>query len=149
MASASTNPVLIWLDKYPDPKATATRTAPADVLKLIKQSPQSTVILDLRNDRSPSILQESISIPATTIDGYEHIKDTVLDVIINQKPEVKDIAIHCNSSRKRAVKVAGWIQDHINENDIKDYKVTILDGGITGWVELDKPYQEVLIPFKD
>ncbi|KAK6204755.1 uncharacterized protein RJT21DRAFT_10938 [Scheffersomyces amazonensis] len=149
MASNAPNPVVEWLNKYPEPVSVASRTAPQDVLKLIKESPESTVILDLRNERAPSILQQSLNIPATGVDGYEHISDAVLNKITEHKPTVKHIVVHCNRSRQRASKIAGWIQDHINENNVKNYEVTILDGGITGWVDLDEPYQEVLIPFTD
>ncbi|ABN67899.1 predicted protein, partial [Scheffersomyces stipitis CBS 6054] len=138
-----------WLEEYPAEKAEASYSTPEEVLDLINKSPETTTVVDLRNDREPSVLKTSVHIPATGIAGYDDLKARVIDVVTEQKPEVKNIVIHCNSSRKRAVRVAGWIQDYINENDVKDYKVTILKGGIAGWFNLDEPYQKVLIPVKD
>ncbi|KAK6456460.1 uncharacterized protein RJT20DRAFT_128366 [Scheffersomyces xylosifermentans] len=134
-----------WLEQYPDARSKASYTSPSEVLDLLEKSPETTTVLDLRNDRTPSYLQHSIHIPATGIAGYDALGSTVIDQIKKENPDLKNIVVHCNSSKKRAAKVAGWIQDYIEENDVKDYNVTILEGGIAGWVQLDEPYQKLLI----
>lgn len=129
-----------WLDRYPEPKSTASRLSADELLQLLKKNDSSTTILDLRNDRAPGFIKQSVHIPATSISGYSDIERVVLDKLLESNKNLKLIVVHCNSSKKRASKVAGWIQDHINEKKVSDYAVTILDKGIVGWLELDEPF---------
>lgn len=136
-------PVKEWLDLYPDPRSVAARLSANDTYNLLTDG-KSATILDLRNDREPGIIRNSINIPANSISGYPEVKEKVIDRMYELNPLLEYIIVHCNSSKRRATKVAGWIQDYIEENKITNLKVAILDGGITGWLELEEPYSTLV-----
>ena len=128
-----------WLELYPEPQSTASRLSADEVLQLLSAGKSST-ILDLRNDRAPGFIRESVNVPATSISGYSNIKDQVIDKIYAANPNLNYIIVHCNSSKNRATKVAGWIQDYINDQNSENLKVAVLNEGITGWLERPEPY---------
>lgn len=101
---------------------------------------KSATILDLRNDRAPGFIRDSVNVPATSISGYSNIKGQVIDKIYAANPNINYIIVHCNSSKNRATKVAGWIQDYINDQNSENLKVAVLNEGITGWLERPEPY---------
>lgn len=135
-----------WLQIYEDPKSQATYTPAEEVIKFYNE-PESFIVLDLRNDREPGYLKNSKHLPATELTGYGNIKSEIIDKLItSETSKVKTIVVHCNSSKMRASKVAGWIQDYINETKA-DFSVTILQGGIVRWKELNiSPFTDVFIP---
>lgn len=143
MASLTVNE---WLETYPNPKATASYTPAEEVLKLLETTPESIAIVDLRNDRDGGYLKESVHIPATTLTDPKKIKEEAIDIVKAARPSADTIIIHCNSSRQRASKTAGTIQDFLDDNNVSDLKVTILQGGIAGWLPLDEPYKSFVVP---
>ncbi|CUM47605.1 uncharacterized protein AC631_05176 [Debaryomyces fabryi] len=128
-----------WLELYPEPLATASRLSAAEVLKLLSAG-KSATILDLRNDRTPGFIRNSVHVPATSIFGNTNIKGQVVDKMYEFNPSLNYIIVHCNSSKNRATKVAGWIQDYINDQKPENLKVAVLNEGITGWLEKPEPY---------
>lgn len=141
--SDSLVPVKEWLSLYADPKANAVRLSASDTYNLLTNGDSAT-ILDLRNDREPGIIRNSVNVPANSISGYKEVKKAVIDRMYQSNPHLEYIIVHCNSSKNRATKVAGWIQDYIEENKITNLKVAILDGGITGWLELEEPFSDLV-----
>jgi arsenical-resistance protein 2 len=57
------------------------------------------------------------------------------------------IVVHCWSSRKRAVKTAGWFYDSLVAHNEKDIEVYVLEGGIKGWVDGGKQYTDLMVEF--
>ena len=49
-----------WLEEYPAEKAEASYSTPEEVLDLINKSPETTTVVDLRNDREPSVLKRCV-----------------------------------------------------------------------------------------
>ncbi|KAG7195377.1 uncharacterized protein KQ657_003906 [Scheffersomyces spartinae] len=138
--------VVEWLKVYPEPKTTASYTEADEVLTLLKTTPETIAIIDLRNDRDPGYLKESVHIPAITLTDPKKIREEAIDLVKEAKPTAETIIVHCNSSKQRAVKVAGTIQDYLDQNNVPDLKVTVLKGGIAGWLPLDEPYKSFVIP---
>lgn len=132
-----------WLEKYPEPASVATRTSREEVLKLIEENPKQVAILDLRGERAPGYIRDSVHIPAPTIEGYEQLKSAVLDPIAKQRPEAKLIVVHCNSSGRRASKVGGWLDDYNKEHG--GVQATILHEGIVGWLGAGEPFESHLV----
>jgi len=124
-----------WLKKWEiaEPETVSVRTPKEEVLSALENSPDTITVVDLRNDRERGYITKAVHIPATTIHGPEEIKSKVIDPILEVKPETKTIAIHCNSSGKRASYVAGWLDDYLKKNP-SDLKVEILHEGIVGWL---------------
>lgn len=135
-----------WLELYPEPLATASRQSAYEVLKLLSCGKAATV-LDLRNDRVPGFIRDSVNVPATSISGYSNIKDQVIDKIYGTNPGTNYIIVHCNSSKNRATKVAGWIQDYINDHKPENLEVSVLNEGITGWLEKPEPYSSFVVRY--
>ncbi|GMM36960.1 hypothetical protein DASC09_042850 [Saccharomycopsis crataegensis] len=136
-----------WLGIHPNPTSVAARISHEQTLKLLQERPDEIAILDLRNDRSPGFLKESINIPATSLNGIDEVKKELIDPMKEFKSNLQLTIVHCNSSKNRATKVAGWIQDYINENNIIDFKVSVLDHGINGWFKLSDPvYKSYIVP---
>lgn len=135
-----------WLELYSEPLATASRQSADEVLKLFSAGKAAT-ILDLRNDRAPGFIRDSVNVPATSISGYSNIKDQVIDKIYGTNPGTNYIIVHCNSSKNRATKVAGWIQDYINDQKPENLEVSVLNEGITGWLEKPEPYSSFVIRY--
>lgn len=134
--------VQAWIDAQPDSKAVPSRTERSVVYELL-QSPEN-IILDIRSDRSPAYIGQSFHVPAVDVDGPGKVKEAVLDPLLAKFPDTKQIIVHCNSSRQRASKIAGWLQDYFNENP-SDLKVTILHEGIAGWLTAGEPYESLLV----
>lgn len=134
-----------WLQSYPNPHATASYTPAEEVLSLLESTPETIAIIDLRNDREGSYLKESVHIPATSLTDPKKIKEEAIDRVKAVKSTADTLIVHCNSSRQRAAKVAGTIQDYLDENNISDLKVTVLQGGIAGWLPLGEPYKSFVI----
>lgn len=132
-----------WLNAHDEPKAHATHSSPEEVLALLRDHPSTTLVLDLRNDRDNRYLSNSVHIPATSLSGYKNIKTELIEPLLAEKVALETIVVHCNSSKSRGPKVAGWIEDYIEETD-SALKVTVLDGGIDRWSELGVPYTEYL-----
>lgn len=132
-----------WLNTYPDPVSVSSRTSREDAIQLLQNSDEA-VILDIRGDRSPAYISRSVHVPATDVDGYEQVKPKILDVVFASYPKTKLIIVHCNSSAKRASKIGGWLDDYLKENG-GDFKVTILDEGIKGWLAAGAPYDSLLV----
>lgn len=124
-----------WLEKWKFAQAEKEppRAPKEQVLEQLETSPDSLTVVDLRNDRERGYITKAIHIPATTIDGPADVKAKIVDPVLEQKPETKTIAIHCNSSAQRASYVAGWVDEYFNKNH-SDLKVEILHEGIVGWL---------------
>lgn len=124
-----------WLKKWEvaEPETVSVRVPKEDVLKHLETSPDSYTVVDLRNDRERGYITKALHIPATVVDGPEDIRVKVIDKILAEKPNTKTIAIHCNSSGKRASYVAGWLDDYLKKNP-QDLKVEIVHEGIVGWL---------------
>jgi arsenical-resistance protein 2 len=137
-----------WLKEHDEPKAHATHSTPEEVLGLLRDHAKTTLVLDLRNDREKKFLKNSVHIPATTLTGYRNLKQEIVEPLLSENIALETIVVHCNSSKTRAPKVAGWLEDYIEEND-SGLKVTVLDGGITQWLELGDPYTKYLEEHED
>lgn len=124
-----------WLKKWEGSKSetVSVRTPREEIFAHLQTSPEDITVVDLRNDREKGYITKAVHIPATTIDGPTDVKAKVIDAVLAAKPETKLIAIHCNSSAKRAGYVAGWLDDYLKENEL-DLKVEILHEGIAGWL---------------
>lgn len=64
-----------WLKFYPEPLATASRLSVDEVLQLLSAAKAAT-ILDLRNDRAPGFIRDSVNVPATSIIGFFKHKES-------------------------------------------------------------------------
>lgn len=131
-----------WLKKWEFAEsATVSERAPKEaVLELLEKDPNSITVVDLRNDRERGYITKAVHIPATTIQGPEDIKSKVVDPILKEKPDTKVIAIHCNSSGRRASFVGGWLDDYVKKNP-SGLKVEILHEGIVGWLAGGPEYE--------
>lgn len=132
-----------WLKEHDEPKAHATHSSPEEVLGLLRDHGKTTLVLDLRNDRSKTYIKNSVHIPATSLTGYKNLKQEVVNPLLSENVALETIVVHCNSSKSRASKVGGWLEDYIEEND-SGLKVTVLDGGMTEWLESGDPYTKYL-----
>lgn len=139
----STISVELWLEKYPEANTVSSRTSREEIFKQLGES-NDALILDIRGDRAPGYIRKSIHIPATDVDGYEDVKTSVLDPLFAAYPQTKLIVVHCNSSGRRASKIAGWLDDYLKENG-GDFKVTILHEGIKGWLAAGAPYDSMVV----
>lgn len=79
--------------------------------------------------------------------GFSSIKNQVIDKIYEGNPSTNYnyIIVHCDSSKNRATKVAGWIQDYVNDQKPENLKVSVLNEGITCWIEKPDPYSSFVV----
>lgn len=140
------NPIVrAFLDSTPTPKTT---TPPVYIDKEIVKSKINNndndyIIVDLRkNDFIGGSIKGALNIPAQSI---HPTISTLYDLAKSSgKP---NLYIHCVSSRDRAVRVSGWLQDLVeqnNNNNNNQVKPQIIKGGIKEWVNGGKEYIDLM-----
>lgn len=128
--------IVEWLNTTPVPKSTPTESDYVDsseVASLIKSSSDDIVIIDLRkNDYVGGKIKGALNIP------YTSITNSIGDLYrLLSKAGIKQIIIHCVSSRDRATRTWGWFNDYQNKNaeGANKIKITILKGGFKAFAE--------------
>ncbi|RDW25000.1 Rhodanese-like domain-containing protein [Yarrowia lipolytica] len=132
-----------WLEKYPEPKGTAPLASKEQVREWLLLDDNKTQILDLRKHDF-----QGGNIRGALCAHYTGVYSSVEDIWRLLKGAGKTrIVVHCWSSRKRAVKTAGWFYDSLVAHNEKDIEVYVLEGGIKGWVDGGKQYTDLMVEF--
>ncbi|RKP30508.1 hypothetical protein METBISCDRAFT_23240 [Metschnikowia bicuspidata] len=137
-------PVTQWLDEYKDEVVDVPilRIPKEELLELLKKNPEQVAAVDLRNEiEEKGVIKKALHVPATVIDGAADVERGLLLVVLEQKPQAKQIVLFCNRSGLRPTYVGGWAKQHLEKTGL-DVEVVILDGGITDWVTGGVEFQD-------
>lgn len=128
-----------WLDKYPAPKHQADYVEKKVVLDAMTAKTGDYIIIDLRRDDfKGGRICGALNLPAQSFYGsVTQIYD------LAAKSGKKHIFVHCMSSRDRAIRTCGWLEDEkarVNGS----VKPLIIQGGFLAWIAGGKEYTDLV-----
>jgi len=101
----------------------------------IKPGFREFLLVDVRrNDWEGGTIKTSLNLPAQS---FYQSRKTLLDLC--DRSSIKNVIFYCGSSSGRGPRCANWMQDYIDDvakfGHRSSLKVSILKGGIKGWVK--------------
>ncbi|KAI5785143.1 Rhodanese-like domain-containing protein [Pyronema domesticum] len=143
MASATEAP---WHAAFPKPKAQAEFISREDTLALFSSAKpgKDFILVDVRRtDFEGGTIKNSVNFPAHS---FYHIREAVYDLV--KAAGVKTVISYCGSSNGRGPRVAGWLQDTINEKGDDSIKSVAMTGGIKGWAKAGEEYTSQMVGYE-
>lgn len=143
--SVTYKPVPEWLVEYESEviQVPITRISKEQLLNQLKTNPEEVAVVDLRNEQEDKgAINKALHIPATLINGADDIEKSFITPIKEQQPTAKKIVLFCNRSGKRPDYVGGWAKAYLEKEGREDLEVTILDHGITGWIQGGEEFKD-------
>lgn len=126
-----------WWHIYGEPKAIVQDITVDQVADLYSNEllGRDFVVVDVRRADLSEIIPGAINLPAQTL-------PVTLPSLLHSFSNIKKLIFHCNSSRGRGPRAAGWVSDaldthlkHIDPSLNASDRVFVLKGGINAWKE--------------
>ncbi|KAF8246208.1 hypothetical protein K440DRAFT_651180 [Wilcoxina mikolae CBS 423.85] len=134
-----------WHAAFPKPMSPPAFISREDTLTLFstKTPGKDFILVDVRRtDFEGGTIKHSINLPAHSL--YP-TREAVYDLI--HAAGVEMVISYCGSSAGRGPRVAGWLQDIIDEKGDKNVKSVALEGGIKGWVKAGDEYRALVVGY--
>ncbi|EOQ98645.1 Dual specificity phosphatase ibp1 [Wallemia ichthyophaga EXF-994] len=126
-----------WWHVYGEPKATFNIITVDQLSKLYysEEIGRDFVVIDVRRSDLTEMIPGAINLPAQSL-------PQALPSLIYSLGNIDKFIFHCNSSKGRGPRAAGWFADALN-NHVKSVdpslgtqgRVFVLEGGINSWKE--------------
>ncbi|KAI5812980.1 Rhodanese-like domain-containing protein [Pyronema omphalodes] len=135
-----------WHAAFPKPQAQAEFISREETLALFSSAKpgKDFILVDVRRtDFEGGTIKHSVNFPAHS---FYHIREAVYDLV--KAAGVKTVISYCGSSNGRGPRVAGWLQDVINEKGDNSIKSVAMTGGIKGWAKAGEEYTSQMIGYE-
>ncbi|EME38508.1 hypothetical protein DOTSEDRAFT_112487, partial [Dothistroma septosporum NZE10] len=134
-----------WHAAFPEPTITADLFARSRALMIMSLKIGSMLIVDVRRtDYEGGSIRGSINIPAQ---GFYWNCGILYELAF--KSDMEWVVFTCGSSDGRGPRCAAWFLEHVrNVAGDNDMNVTVLEGGLKGWVKAGPQYTQYMDGFE-
>ncbi|KAK4629359.1 hypothetical protein CLAFUW4_07935 [Fulvia fulva] len=134
-----------WHAAFPEPTITADVFPRSRALMIMSLKIGSMLIVDVRRtDYEGGAIRGSINIPAQ---GFYWNRGVLYELAY--KSSMEWVVFTCGSSNGRGPRCAAWFLEHVrNVAGDNDMNVTVLEGGLKGWVKAGPQYTQYMDGFE-
>lgn len=134
-----------WYTAFPEPTMAADVFPRSRALMIMSLKIGSMLIVDVRRtDYEGGSIRGSINIPAQ---GFYWNRGILYELAF--KSDMEWVVFTCGSSNGRGPRCAAWFLEHVrNVAGDNDMNVTVLEGGVKGWVKAGPQYTQYMDGFE-